>query len=360
MPTIRVRESFLGLTILAAVVLAACNDSHLVNGAKCSSGVADAGDGNGGIQVVSPGGVHAFPARPTAIPIFHSSGMAASTAPDAVPANAQQLLDAMDVTDTMTIEGTSVTSQSLSDVAKQAAAFMGLGSLQPVRGSNFAWISTGVAGAGTSKALDALAFSTQEGNDMGGGACSGVSGSYDCATLSFSFVTPADAHAVKFDFDFMSSEFPEFVGSDFNDSFLVSMSSPSNNYSNIVYDNGGNPISINSVLFTQPCQSLTGTGFDLADFFGDCDAGGTGVLTTTAPVTPGEAVTMTFRIYDLTDGIYDSAVMLDNFRFDATPIGTPNTGTPTPTPETSPTPSPTSTETPTPTPSPEPTPGCTP
>src|SRR2546428_374832 len=81
----------------------------------------------------------------------------------------------------------------------------------------------------------------------------------DCATLTMSFVAPSGAHSLAFDFNFMSSEYPEWVGSQYNDSFQVSMSSPSNNFSNIVYDNGGHSIDINSVLFTQPCQQLTGT-----------------------------------------------------------------------------------------------------
>ncbi|HVO32115.1 MAG TPA: choice-of-anchor L domain-containing protein [bacterium] len=326
------RGKFLFATVsgsIAVATLIGCNSSHLVNGATCNNG----GTGVSSADTVDQQSVPDVPfARPNNVPVYHPIAQNASS-PDAVPANAAQLLAAMDVTD-------ATSNVSLSAVANQAAAFAGLGSLTPQVGSTFAWLSTGVAGAGTSKALDPTALSTQIGNDMGGAGCSGVSNSHDCAMLKFTVHAPATAHSLAFNFDFMSSEYPEFVGSDFNDSFVVSMSSPSNNFANIVYDNSNHPISINSVLFTQPCTGLTGTGFDL-NGVGGCDAGGTGVLTTQAPVAPGEDITLTFEVYDMTDGIYDSAVMIDNFRFDAQPVATPNTGSPTPTPADSPTPTPT-------------------
>ena len=320
--------------VLSVVVLAACNDSHIVAGAKCSSGVT-------------------------------SSAM---TAADAVPATASALLDAMEVTGALSAAGVTPTGVTLTDKPKQAAAFKGLGVMQPANGTSFAWLSTGVAGAGTTKSLDPYAYSTQNdpiASEVGGTACPGLAGSYDCATLAFTFVAPADAHSIAFDFNFLSTEFPEWVGSSFNDSFVVSLkdaTNPAASFSNIVYDGNGAAININNVYFNQPCGQVTGTGFDITDFFGQCDAGGTGLLTTTAPITPGDTVTLTFQVYDFSDADLDSAVMIDNFRFDATPVGTPTTGTPTPTPAVSPTPSPAPTETPTPatSPTPEPTPACTP
>ncbi|HVO32075.1 MAG TPA: choice-of-anchor L domain-containing protein, partial [bacterium] len=271
------------MAVLAASAAAACNDNHIVSGAKCSAGVEN-GEGTGQAgeaPAATPRRV--FPIRPIAAHVFHSSAVSANAASsDAVPANASQLLDAMDVTSTLAAEGETVTSSSLTDVSKQAAAFMGLGSVQPVTGPSFAWLSTGVAGSGTAKALDPLALGTQPGDDMGGAGCNGVTDSYDCVTLTFSFVTPSDAHALAFDFNFMSAEYPEYVGSIFNDTFQVSLASASHNYANIVYDHSGNPITINNVYFTAPCQSVAGTGFDITDFFGDCDAGATGLLTTSA------------------------------------------------------------------------------
>ena len=59
----------------------------------------------------------------------------------------------------------------------------------------------------------------------------------------------------------------------------------------------------------------TGTGFDRD--------GSTGWLRTSWPIEGGEVFTLTFSIHDEGDGIYDSLVILDNFRFHEHPaVGT--------------------------------------
>ena len=55
-------------------------------------------------------------------------------------------------------------------------------------------------------------------------------------------------------------------------------------------------------------------------------SGGTNWLKTTAPVDPGETVTVSFIIFDEGDGILDSAVNIDNFRWGSASIGSPVTG----------------------------------
>ena len=303
-----VRSSVL-LMAVAALGAMSCNNSKLVAGAACPTG-------GGGTAVTNASAQNTQP-RP-GVGAFHSSHSASFAASDATPASAQALLDALDV-------NFATTSVSLNDVNTQAAAYQGLGSLHAAAGSSFAWISTGVAGSGSTKALDPYAFSTQFGEDLGVVSSGCASNAFDCAQLSFSFITPDNAHSIAFDFNFMSAEFPEFVNAGYNDTFKVSLSSPSHSYDNIVYDHNNDAINIDNAFFTQPCGELTGTGFDILDFSGNCDAGGTGLLTTQAPVAPGETVTLTFTIFDSGDGVYDSAVMLDNFRFDTDNVPTPNT-----------------------------------
>ena len=45
------------------------------------------------------------------------------------------------------------------------------------------------------------------------------------------------------------------------------------------------------------------------------EAGGTSWLTTTAPVVPGETITLDFHIWDTGDSAYDSLVILDSFKW---------------------------------------------
>jgi hypothetical protein len=56
---------------------------------------------------------------------------------------------------------------------------------------------------------------------------------------------------------------------------------------------------------------LAGTGFE--------SNAATSWLTTKAPVPPGSIIKLRFGAYDSGDGIFDSTVLIDNFRWLATP-----------------------------------------
>ena len=204
------------------------------------------------------------------------------------------------------------------------AIFDDLGALEPMEGNSFAWLSTGLAGAGTDSAVaEDYGYGTQTGTDFGLGGCTGAE-TFDCVQLRYRFVVPEGMHSVRFRFNFLSTEYPEYIDSGYNDTFLVSLESASHNYDNISFDSLGNPIGIDSALFDEPCENLEGTGFDLDDL-GFCDAGATGVLATQAPVEPGEEVTLTFILNDAGDGIYDSAVQIDDLQASASSIEDPET-----------------------------------
>lgn len=251
-------------------------------------------------------------ARQAAYRPVHPANSIASAATDA-----SALLFALDV-------GTAI-SASVTGDARQYAAFSSLGAgLTPSHGSSFAFLSTGVAGAGTPATLDPAATGVESGTDFGL-SCGGLS-DHDCVDFTFSFVAPPGAHSLKFDFNFMSAEYPEFVGTDFNDEFSVAETSTSHTYSNVVFDGVGNPVNINSAFFNEPCTSLPQSGFDIMSDFGNgCDAGATGLLTTQAPIEPGETVTLSFSLRDRGDGIYDSAVMFDNFTLSTEMVPGPST-----------------------------------
>lgn len=205
-----------------------------------------------------------------------------------------------------------------------SAVFTGLGELEPSEGGSFVWLSTGVAGAGTTQAVGAAPDGTQDGTSFGVGGCDGPE-TFDCVQLRYTFLAPADAHSVRFDFNFLSTEYPEYVGEGYNDTFYVSLESPSHNFANISFDENNNPIGIDSAFFNDTCNDMQGSGFDFDDSFGDCDAGATGRLGTIAPVEPGEEVTLTFTLMDSGDGIYDSAVSIDNLQTTANEIQDPET-----------------------------------
>lgn len=204
------------------------------------------------------------------------------------------------------------TTPMVSGVSAGTAVFSGLGEIEPTQGSTFAWLSTGVAGAGTNDAVVDPSEPTQFGTNNGLAGCAGAE-TYDCLSLEVSFVVPEGDNAVRFDFEFFSTEFPEFLNAGYNDRFTVQLASPSYNFANISTDEAGNQINVNNAFFTdRDCEDFEGTGFDIPNGFGGCEAGATGLLGTIAPVAAGETVTLTFSIIDEGDALYDSAVMIDH------------------------------------------------
>jgi hypothetical protein len=151
---------------------------------------------------------------------------------------------------------------------------------------------------------------------------------------------PSNAYSFSFNFQFFSAEYPEFVCTMFNDMFIVQMESKNEfqNPTNICFDEGMNPVTVNNGFFTvcqnsssaqtknckKPVSEIAGTGYE--DSNGSEPIGGsTGWLTTTAPVTPGEEVTLHFMIFDEGDHIYDSAVLIDNFKWSVNAVEGPTT-----------------------------------
>ena len=141
----------------------------------------------------------------------------------------------------------------------------------------------------------------------------------DTTTLSLTLTVPPWSSSFSFQFNFMSAEYPEWIGSVYNDFFTATLSSGA--YSgNVSFDAAGNPITINNAFFSVTSSSaLSGTGFDGGV------GGGTGWLTTTAPVVPGETATLVFSIGDVVDGYWDSTVLIDNFQWGVDVITDPET-----------------------------------
>jgi len=145
------------------------------------------------------------------------------------------------------------------------------------------------------------------------------SGSNDYAEMRFTVDVPAGTFGFTYDFAMFSTEYPVYYQSSFNDMYIAWLESEQWT-GNISFDDMGNPISLNAgfldykdapnpVDCPAPCQApeLQGTAM--------MGHAGTRWLTTTAGVTPGETIEVVFGIFDLTDTILDTVVILDNFEW---------------------------------------------
>ena len=211
--------------------------------------------------------------------------------------------------------------------AKQVAPDWGL--FTPHAGKNMVTLSTGIAADENDTAPKFVKNETpQPGTDFNktnipnpipmGQNCGGPDPAKvnDYTELKLTLKVPTNAKSFSFDFNFLSAEYPEWVCTSFNDKFLAILDSKQFK-GNISFDSKGNPVTINSGFFTlTQAKDLTGTGMETFDFAANGPVGGaTGWLTTTAPVTPGETITLRLVVFDEGDGIYDSQVLIDKFRW---------------------------------------------
>jgi hypothetical protein len=163
-----------------------------------------------------------------------------------------------------------------------------------------------------------------------GSTCPVGTGANDSVNIRLQIRTPTNAQGFSYDFRFYSAEYYTFQCTQFNDYYLASLTSlapgiPADH--NISFDSLGNAVSVNNGFF-QDCggngkscgtcpfgtASLAGTGFE------QVNGGSTEWLTTDAPIVPGETITLELIVFDVGDHIYDTLMLLDNFRWSLTPV----------------------------------------
>jgi len=218
------------------------------------------------------------------------------------------------------------------DTAWEAVSHFGSADndLAPLAGDSYGLLATGPA--------TGIAHTT----DLpGGGAApdpfsSDGNNTYDNVEFKVTMVAPPGALGFAVDYIFMSVEYEEYIGSNFNDKFYMILNAPEttggvaqvinaaacsnpDSYWDLIDDAGEKKcyIAINTA-YSEPCNAvqtdISGTGFECgaADNY---HGSSTGWLTTLWPVSAQEEFVLTFHIHDTSDGIYDSEVVLDNFRW---------------------------------------------
>ena len=142
-------------------------------------------------------------------------------------------------------------------------------------------------------------------------------GAYDYAELRLVGDVPGGATGFSYDLAFFSTEYPNFYQSSYNDMYVAWLDSELWT-GNVSFDAMGNPISLNAGFLDYkdapnpydcpaPCDApeLQGTVMETH--------AGTAWLTTSAGVMPNETITLVWAIWDLSDEVLDSVVILDNF-----------------------------------------------
>ena len=153
------------------------------------------------------------------------------------------------------------------------------------------------------------------GNANTTGSCTG-----EGASSSLALTFTLDSDTLFFNYVFGSEEYPEYVGSQYNDFFQLLLNGPGFTNVNLAqFPNGGGDVNINNLL--NGTNSLYWNANVLQPFELD---GYTDVLTASASgLTPGATYTLSFNIADVGDANYDSAVFIQGgtIGVDQTPVG---------------------------------------
>jgi uncharacterized repeat protein (TIGR01451 family) len=195
------------------------------------------------------------------------------------------------------------------------------GNLLPTDGSSFILLSTGRADLVVAT-TDGLNPGSERGNWFQGGQ---YGNPRDEATLTLQLRVPAFMHYLYYDVQFFTVEYPDYIGTQYNDQLTISVNSPSKGVSTYVINVNGGDFVLNA-----RDTPLMGTGYDLFATSGNpdnvdwltttpnptgADAGATALIGRQHPVSPNEIITITFDIKDQGDNQFDSMAFLDNLRF---------------------------------------------
>ena len=201
---------------------------------------------------------------------------------------------------------------------RQSVVLPSLGMMQPTHGQTFALLSTGVAGTPI-----VTTDETNPGDERGTWFNNKYGNPRDAATLTMVLKVPMYMHYLYYDVQFFSAEFPEYIGSKFDDDLTITVVSPSKGTSKYVFN-------VNSGYFVLNSNNIDGTGFDIFAQSGNpadvdivdttprspgADAGASSLIVEGSPVSPNEQITVTVKIEDVGDNQFDSAAFIDNFRF---------------------------------------------
>jgi uncharacterized repeat protein (TIGR01451 family) len=204
----------------------------------------------------------------------------------------------------------------------QSIILSSLGTMSPTHGSTFALFSTGVAGA-----YPVTTNELNPGDERGNWFAGGQYGyPRDEVEFEMTLRVPDYMHYVYYDVQFFSTEYPEYVGSQYNDKLTITVDSPSMGSSEFIFD-------IGSGYFVLDSDGLVGTGFDVYATSGypngvdwisttyqdtGADAGASDLVPIGGmlhPISPNENITVTIHMIDVGDNQFDSSTFIDNLMF---------------------------------------------
>ena len=204
---------------------------------------------------------------------------------------------------------------------RQSMVLSSRGNLIPTDGSSFAIFSTGRADL-VYATSSGLCPGSERGNWFQGGQ---YGTPRDEANLQMQLLVPAYMHYLYYDIQFFTVEYPDYIGTQYNDQLTITVNSPSKGVSSYIINVNGGDFVLNA-----RDTALLGTGYNLfsqdnapsgVDWLqstpnsNGADAGASALIGREHPVSPGEIITLTIDLKDEGDNQFDSMAFFDNLRF---------------------------------------------
>jgi hypothetical protein len=146
----------------------------------------------------------------------------------------------------------------------------------------------------------------------GGGVVSETQALYSTTSVlaTGDITVPDGKTTLKFEYDFVSAEFNEFVGSEFDDTFVVAIRGSSGVHSEVVTSVNIVGMVCDAGLLELP-EPFTAADSTLLD------AGSTGWKAKSVNISSlGNPISIAFTVSDVGDSAYTTIVFIDNIRFE--------------------------------------------
>jgi uncharacterized repeat protein (TIGR01451 family) len=204
---------------------------------------------------------------------------------------------------------------------RQSLVLSSRGNLIPTDGSSYAIFSTGRADL-VYATSSGLCPGSERGNWFQGGQ---YGTPRDEANFQMQLLVPPYMHYLYYDIQFFTVEYPDYIGTQYNDQLTITVNSPSKGVSSYIINVNGGDFVLNA-----RDTALLGTGYNLfaqdnapsgVDWLqstqnsNGADAGASALIGREHPVSPGEVITLTIDIKDEGDNQFDSMAYFDNIRF---------------------------------------------
>lgn len=173
----------------------------------------------------------------------------------------------------------------------------------------------GWTASGDGRYISNLGFISPIDKDFMGIISTGLGFTTATGSIYQSFTVPNDAKTLSFNWNLLSEEFLEYIGSQYQDQFSVVIIDESGN-ENVLYSRTIDGIAADYGATKEKTGNLIGVSPDISFDQGDVYMTGFETASYDISAYKGKCITLEFRCTDVGDSAYDTAILIDNVQIE--------------------------------------------